>query len=254
MIKVSSINTLIAAPLSFLSDIYVISQLIGTWIVNYYISIQNIFIKPIVVPIPDPFSLPPPFDITSPIPPIRYVPPNNGYTIITNTATQSIQVVNGVMYYVVPSSTLMTSTLSVKILSLTEKASLGTTLNPWTPILNSYFGEIVTTTAKYSVISGSIVILNFDFLLKNLQNITVDSSITINLPILAKGNDKFESALTAEVNYGDYALGDYAASYMQGRVLATGSKLIFYMYSFQPNMTYRLRGQINYRLEDNENI
>lgn len=240
-----------ALPSSFLEYLDLILQSIIIWITDSYIRIRNIFVSSA----PDPFSLPPPFDTVSNKLPIKYVAPIDGYTIVaTDILVTSVQVVNGTMYYVIPSSTLSTTVLNTQLLSLTEKASIGLPLNPWTPVLDSYFGKIIVTTAKYSVISGSVVMLNFDLLLKNIQNVTIDSSIAINLPILAKGADNFESAITAEVRYEDYDLGDFGASYMNGRVVAVGGRLIFYLYSFQPTMTYRFRGQINYRLEDNEII
>lgn len=191
----------------------------------------------------DPFIRPPPFDVVSPLPAQPYVKPADGYSITQKPSQIGDNTVIGNMYYVIHDANGSNSF---------KKAALGTPLKQWLPVLDPYFGKMSVQYAYYTIPSEGLVILNFDVTMYELDNITIDTSIAINLPVLARGAEQYETALTGEARYEGYDLGEFGGSFMNGRVMAAADRLIFYLYAFEVGMTYRLRGQINYKLEDRD--
>jgi hypothetical protein len=189
----------------------------------------------------DPFTSPPPFDIIGPLPPTIYIAPYNGYTIKNNNVNAvDTTVANSDLYYVIPKDSG----------NLYSKAQIGVTLKSWVPILDPYFGKVIVTHSDYSIINDNLVMLTFDLTFYALNTITVDSSISINLPILAFGTKVFESRTGCEMRFEFFDMGEYGGAFTDGRVVAARDKLIFYMYVFEKQRTYRIRGQMCYMLEN----
>lgn len=189
----------------------------------------------------DPFIRSPPFDVASPIIPTPYVKPSDGYTITPTPSQIDANTVSGNLYYVIHDAN-GSNTL--------KKAALGSPLKQWVPVLDPFFGKMTVQYAYYTIPAEGLVLLNFDVTMYELNNITIDTSIAINLPVLARGTEQYEAALTGEARYEGFDLGEFGGSFMNGRVMAASDRLIFYLYAFELNMTYRLRGQISYKLED----
>lgn len=189
----------------------------------------------------DPFDNPPPFDVVAPLPPTPYIPPYNGYTI-TNQPNNGIDssVANSDLYYVIPTDTG----------NVYSKAPIGVTLKPWVPAVDSYFANITVTHCDYSIINDNLVNLTFDMTFHDINNVSADSSIPINLPILAMGNKVFESTVSCEVGFETAGTVQYGGGFTDGRIVAAGDKLIFYVYVFEKQRAYRIRGQVAYMLEN----